>query len=112
MKFFILLCSFLAASPLCAAYRVYQLKVRSFDERSRPQKTAVVLSNLDPQQYEHYHSGYGRMIVNLVDTWYCPGDTSGKAYCKKPKVKQLQRGPAGLFAPKRELDFNRQPVIP
>lgn len=84
-----------------ASYRVYQLKVTSYDEKNLPKKQNKVLSTLDPYQYENYHGGYGRMKVEMVDTWFCPGDTHSKDYCKKPKDKGLQRGPAGLFAPKR-----------
>ncbi|NBT58417.1 hypothetical protein EBT16_06500 [bacterium] len=95
------------------AYRVYKLKVVSFNERNRPTTQSAILTTLDPNQYEHYHSGYGRMVVKLVDTWYCPGDTSHKKFCKKPKERTLQRGLAGELSPKREnLPMNMQPVIP
>lgn len=101
------------ASPLFAAYRVYQLKVIHYDERNRPSSKGTVITNLDPYQYEHYQGEFGRMRVEMVDTWYCPGDTSRQAYCKKPKDRNLQRGPAGLFAPKREsLPYRLAPVIP
>lgn len=84
-----------------ASYRVFQLKVISYDEKNKPRKPRTVLSSLDPDQYENYYGGFGRMRIQLVDTWFCPGDTSGKEYCKKPKDKRLQRGPAGVFAPQR-----------
>ncbi len=101
------------ASPLFAAYRVYQLKVIHYDERNRPSPKGTVLTNLDPYQFENYQGEFGRIKVEMVDTWYCPGDTSRQAYCKKPKEKNLQRGPAGLFAPKREsLPYRLAPVIP
>ncbi|NDC24825.1 MAG: hypothetical protein EB078_07435 [Proteobacteria bacterium] len=99
-------------SPARGAYRLFKLKVTSFDERNRRQKQEVVLSTLDHHQYENYYAGYGRTLVQLIDTWYCPGDTSGKKYCDKPKEMRLQRGPAGIFAPKRDLPLNQQPVIP
>lgn len=95
------------------AYRVYKLRVVSFNERNRPNTQNAVLTTLDPNQYQFYHSGFGRMEVKLVDTWYCPGDTSNKNFCKKPKDRRMQRGPAGEFAPKRdEIPSNWQPVIP
>ena len=79
----------LALSLLCASceasYRVYKLRVRHFDFQGKPTRVESVLSNLDPYQYAHYHGGYGVSKVELVDTWYCPGDTSRKEYCKKPK---------------------------
>lgn len=84
-----------------AAYRVFQLKIISYDEKNRPKKQNKVLTTLDPYQYENYHGGFGRMKVEMIDTWFCPGDTHAKTYCKKPIEKDLQRGPAGVFAPKR-----------
>jgi len=87
--------------PSMAAYRVYQLKVTPLDEKNRPLKTQVRLTTLDPYQYESTH-GFGKVRVVLTDSWFCPGDTSSKDYCPKPKDKRLQRGPAGLFAPKRK----------
>ena len=89
------------SSYASAAYRVFKLEVRSFDERNRPLKKQVVLSNLDPNQYENYHGGYGKTEVKLLDTWFCPGDTSRHAYCPKPKESSSLRAPAGLIAPKR-----------
>jgi len=95
------------------AYRVYKLRVVSYNERNRPSTQSAVLTTLDPNQYQNYHSGYGRMEVQLVDTWYCPGDTSFKRYCSKPKDRRLQRGLASEFAPKRDaLPSNLAPVIP
>lgn len=95
------------------AYRVYKLRVVSYNERNRPSTQTAVLTTLDPNQYQNYYSGYGRMDIKLVDTWYCPGDTSFKGYCLKPKDRRLQRGLASEFAPKRDaLPFKLQPVIP
>lgn len=103
----------LGQTPIWAAYRVYQLKVVHYDEKNRPSQRGMVVTNLDPYQYEHYQGEFGRIRIQMVDTWYCPGDTSRQAYCKKPKEKILQRGPAGLFAPKREaLPYKLAPVIP
>jgi len=101
MKFFIFL-SLLFSLSASAAYRVYQLKVIFFDEKNKPREPNKILTTLDPYQYEHYHSGYNRLKIELIDTWFCPGDTHAKSFCKKPKNKLLQRGPAGLFAPKRD----------
>lgn len=92
-----------------ASYRVFQLKVTSYDEKNRVQKTNKILSSLDPYQYEHYHGGYGRMKVEMIDTWFCPGDTHSKDFCKKPKNQLLQRGPAGVIAPKRSEGRMTQP---
>lgn len=108
----IVVCFGLIGRPAWAAYRLYKLQVTSYDERNQPKKQAVVLSTLDNFQYENYTGGFGRTEVKLLDSWYCPGDTSGKKFCDKPKDKLLQRGPAGLFAPKRDLSLTRQPVVP
>lgn len=100
MKKWLTLCLLFSFSSE-AAYRVFQLKVISYDEKNRPKKENKVLTTLDPYQYENYHGGFGRMKVEMVDTWFCPGDTHSKDFCKKPKNKSLQRGPAGVLAPKR-----------
>jgi len=101
------------SNQLLAAYRVYQLKVIHYDERNRPAQRGTVITTLDPYQFEHYQGEFGRVRVQMVDTWYCPGDTSRQTYCKKPKDKNLQRGPAGIFAPKREpFPYKLAPVIP
>lgn len=70
--------------PAHASYRVFKLRLRHFDPKGKPIKTEVVTSSLDPNQYEHYHGGYRETKVELVDSWYCPGDTSRKKYCSKP----------------------------
>lgn len=96
-----------------ASYRVYKLRVTQYDISTKKNITRVVTSTLDHLQYESYHAGYGRMKVDLVDTWYCPGDTSRKKYCDKPKEKDTVRGPAAYNREKRTpLPYNRQPVIP
>ncbi len=106
--------SLLCASPVWAAYRVYKLKIEIYDARGRIESVVTDLSNLDPIQYENYHGGYGRMKIRMVDSWYCPGDTSmGRPYCKRPK--QNPRAPASFDQPKRvplQLLPEMQPVIP
>jgi hypothetical protein len=95
-----------------ASYRVYKLKVETFSVKGRLERVNVVMSTLDYLQYEHYYGGYGRMKVSLVDTWYCPGDTSRwREYCPKPYW--TDRFPASLDHPKRTaVPYNLQPVIP
>ena len=102
-----------------AAYRAYKLEVTHFEPSMKKNVTLTVLSVLDHLQYEHYHAGYGLQKVILVDTWYCPGDTRGKAICQKPKVRapsasDLAARPGAAYdKPQRpDIDFNRQPVIP
>ena len=94
-----------------AGYRVYQLKLEYLGLDGTVTKEREIRTNLDPYQYEHYHAGYGRMRVQMVDTWFCPGDTSFKSYCDKPKVREM--APTSQQDPKRlQLPQNRQPVIP
>ncbi|MBI4402753.1 MAG: hypothetical protein HY537_01250 [Deltaproteobacteria bacterium] len=94
-----------------AGYRVYQLKVTPFDLKGKAQKTRVVLSTLDPNQYQNY-AGFGLLKVELADSWYCPGDTGHfRKYCSKPK--EPTRVPASLERNKRiHLPVNLQPIIP
>jgi hypothetical protein len=101
------------AMPALASYRVYELKLVHYNADGKVERVEMVLSNLDPFQYEHIYGFYRWTKVVMHDTWYCPGDTSNlRAYCKKPKVKN-DRYPASMDHPKRtELPFNYQPVIP
>lgn len=95
-----------------ASYRVYQLRVRHYDQTAKKRISRTFLTFLDPVQYESFNGGPGLMKVEMLDTWYCPGDTSRKRYCKKPK-DPVERGPASLDHPKRtNLPRNLQPVIP
>ena len=94
-----------------AAFRVYKLRITHYDAYGNFSKKETVLSTLDHLQYEHYHGGYRWSRVELVNTWYCPGDTSRRQFCVEPKVKD--RVPASLERGKRVgIPYNRQPVIP
>ena len=71
-----------------------------------------LLSSLDHLQWEHVYGGYRWSKVELVDTWYCPGDTSRRAYCPKPTGVKT-RGPASTLDKRGGwLPYDRQPVIP
>jgi len=95
-----------------ASYRVYQLKIVQYDANGKIDRIYVVMSTLDPFQYENYYAGYRWMHVTLNDTWYCPGDTGHfRKYCPRPIV--ASRGPSSFDHPKRvDLPYQRQPVIP
>ena len=100
----------LFAAPSLASYRVYKLKIFHYDFRGKKAGTELLLSTMDPLQYEHYHTGYRRDLVQLVDTWHCPGDTNAKAYCPKPKWRDpFVRDPRDK---RPYLPYNFQPVIP
>ncbi len=108
-RFFVALLLFHGVAE--ASYRVYRLRVTEYDAKGKQRARAVVLSNIDHLQYEHYHSGYRRVKVEYIDSWYCPGDTHRRAYCRKPKV------PERSIAETREtrtpiVRYDRQPVIP
>ena len=108
---FILLLHCLGSSAW-ASYRVYQLRLRHYDQIGKKKIDRVVLSFMDPRQYEAFHGGPATLQVDMVDTWYCPGDTSQKKYCKKPK-EPAARWPANLEHPKRtKLPYHLQPYIP
>ncbi len=94
-----------------ASYRVHELKISYYDPSGVPVKTETVLSTLDHLQYEHYHSGFRVIRAELKDTWYCPGDTSRKKFCEKPK-DQASRGPASTDPKRISLPLGRQPVMP
>jgi len=100
----------LISSQAFASYRVYLLEITVFNQYGVPTSFRYETSTLDATQYEHYHGGYRTFQVKEVDTWYCPGDTSRRKACEKPK-NQPNRGLAST-EPKRPLPLNRQPVIP
>lgn len=103
---------FLSSSLSFAAYRVYELKVEHYDNIGHLERTEKVLTNLDPLQYAAFLGGDGRMKVRMQDTWYCPGDTSRRAYCAKPKVKSRMPASMQPHDSRVPLPYNRQPVIP
>ena len=92
------------------SYRVHELKLTWYSNDGKPVKEERVLSTLDHLQYEHVHGGYRILRAELKDTWYCPGDTSHKALCERPKLAPT-RGPAST-EPKRAVPYGRQPVVP
>ena len=73
--------------------------------------TRETLSSLDHLQWEHIYSSYAMTKVELLDTWYCPGDTSRRGYCPKPKGVRT-RGPASTLEKRGAIPFERLPVIP
>ena|SRR3989338_8957993 len=102
---------FLFALPTHAAFRVYKHRLTHYDAYGNFVKKETVLTTLDHLQYEHYYGGFRWTRVDMVDTWYCPGDTSRRKFCDPPKERD--RVPASLERGKRiELPYNRQPVIP
>lgn len=113
MKVFCLL-ALLYSFSAEASYRVYQLKVTRYDSSQRIRAVQIVLSTLDHLQYENYYGGYGSAKVEFLDSWYCPGDTSRRQYCKNPAApgSPLDRLPAAESGQRSPLPYNRQPVIP
>ena len=108
MKFILLL--LVACTTSHASYRAYKLKVIHYTAFGKISHTELVTSILDPYQYEHYHSGYRWDRIEMVDTWYCPGDTSRKPICNKPRVREVD------YTAEKDrrvaLPYTRQPVIP
>lgn len=101
-----------ASANSLASYRVHKLKLIHYDASGRVERTSEVLSTLDHYQYEHYHAGYGEVQVEMLDTWFCPGDTGYyQKYCEKPKVRE--RSPSSTNQGTRiTLPYHFQPVIP
>lgn len=100
-----------ASANSFASYRVHKLKLIYLDASGKVERTAEVLSTLDHYQYEHYHADYGEVKVEMLDTWFCPGDTRlYRKYCEKPKVRE--RSPSSTNQGTRILPYNFQPVIP
>jgi hypothetical protein len=99
-------------SPAWGSFRVYQLRLRHYDQIGKKKIDRLVLTTMDPKQYESFYGGPAVIHVELADTWYCPGDTSHKKFCKKPK-EPPERWPANLDHAKRtKLPYRLQPYIP
>jgi hypothetical protein len=98
------------AQPSHAAYRLYRLEVTYDVPGEKKPRVETVETNLDPYQWPDYHAEYLRARVRLLDTWYCPGDTSRHHLCPRPKVND--RTPASTYPSRNRLPYNLQPVIP
>ncbi len=73
-----------------AEYRVYQYVVKARNPFSIDQKSFMVTSTLDPQSYLAYHGGRSTLMIDLIRTWMCKGNTSRQEYCESP-YSQMQR---------------------
>jgi hypothetical protein len=124
-NFALILCFFGIAAPLHASYRVYQLKLEYFDAYGKKERERIEISTLDAVQYENYYGGYSVVRAVMLDTWYCPGDTSFRKSCEKPGTKTTEssvptRGPLSTNPKRRALPvavpgglpYHLQPVIP
>lgn len=102
------------ASPVAlGSYRVYKLKLTYFSPDGTVAKEREEDSTLDAVQYEHYAGGYRNVRAEMLDTWYCPGDTSRRKLCvKQVPPTRPNRGPASNDAKRGDLPYNLQPVIP
>ena len=95
-----------------ASYRLYQLKITYLDSGTKKPRVETVMSTLDPYQWENYNGVYGLAKVEMLDTWYCPGDTSRHGYCAKPKVNDRTLASTYPGRVRFPYPYNRQPVIP
>lgn len=105
------LCLLFLPGPLEASYRVYRLEATRLAYDGRPTgKPYVLLTTLDPIQYEQFTGAGSRVRARLLDTWFCPGDTGRfRPYCEKPRVKDRAPATEDKRVP---LPYERQPVIP
>ena len=99
------------AEPCVASYRVYKLKIKHYDTKGKLTRNHTVMSFLDAYQYPAYY-GTARITVEMLDTWYCPGDTHSREMCQKPKPKMPTRGLASTEPTRPSIPYNRQPVRP
>ncbi len=88
MRIAVVLMLCIVSVEVWGSYRVHQLKVTYAKTKVNKVRSETVLSILDHVQYQNYHGGYKIQSIQLLDHWYCPGDTSRHQFCKKPKVKQ------------------------
>jgi len=74
------------ALPTFAEYRVYQYMIRNTAQQS----SSVVESTLSPTSFLAYHGGSRAIKIDLIKTWRCMGDTSGKMpLCLPPEKKMV-----------------------
>jgi len=66
-------------------YRVFQYYVKSKFKLPYDSEAYLVTSTLDPVSYIAYNGGKDSIKVDLLKTWYCPGDTSKQEICKPSK---------------------------
>ena len=79
--------------PLSAMseYRAYQYLVVSKPEEQTQltkSKSVVINSSLNPISYMTYHGGEKIVRIQLLNSWYCPGNTSKKEICPAPKLRK------------------------
>lgn len=84
MRLIILFLTLSFSVNIMAEYRVYQYHIKSRNNYSFDQKSYIITSNLDPVSYLAYHGGEGSLKIDLLRTWVCYGQTSGKNYCNPP----------------------------
>jgi hypothetical protein len=84
MKVLTLILTSVLTLSVFAEYRVYQYHIKSRNIYSFDQKSYIVTSNLDPVSYLAYHGGEGSLKIDLLRTWVCYGQTSGRNYCNPP----------------------------
>ncbi len=73
--------------PAFAAYRVFELRITPVGAKGRSGPSRMVQTTLDPNQYPAYYSS-GQERVEMIGSWYCPGDTSRRDLCPKPKPQK------------------------
>lgn len=85
MRSLLSLLLFLYTVTAIAEYRVYQYYVYSRFKAPQDQNAYLVTSTLDPEGYYAYNGGKESIKIDLLRTWYCPGNTAnGKEYCPSP----------------------------
>lgn len=73
-------------------YRVFQYHIKSKNVYGFDQKSYIVVSSLDPVSYLAYHGGEESLKIDLLRTWVCYGQTSGKKYCAPPSESKGEGG--------------------
>lgn len=113
--FFFVIAAFSVGQSAEAAYRLYKLKITTYDIKNRPRRTRTEYSTVDPRQYEYLYSGGGihQEKIELVDHWYCPGDTGNyRKPCQKPRVKKSKNRSPSSINGGVTLPYNLQPIVP
>ena len=67
-----------------AEYRAYQYIVKSKIKNSSQilnSKSTIISSTLSPVSFIAYNGGTNIIEIDLINTWYCPGNTSKKKIC-------------------------------
>ncbi len=75
------------STPILAEYRAYMYLIKNHSTQQMIDfEPYYMTSSLNPMAMKAYY-GSGSQLIELVNTWLCPGDTAKKVICSPPEEK-------------------------